>query len=152
MLTYKSIFSCFKNLISKFRSKLNALENICGCTKQLLKQTRGRWVSVRRRCNALKWRHNGRDGVSNHQPDDCLFNRLFRRRWKRTSKLRVTGLCVGNSPGTGEFPAQMASNSENVCIWWRHHGPKLRFNINTKKFVSCGFLVYWFDIVLTFSH
>ena len=36
-------------------------------------------------------------------------------------KLRVTGLCVGNSPGTGEFPAQMASNAENVSIWWRHH-------------------------------
>ena len=41
---------------------------------------------------------------------------------KKTSKLRVTGLCVGNSPGTGEFPAQMASNAENVSIWWRHHG------------------------------
>ena len=40
---------------------------------------------------------------------------------KKTSKLRVTGLCVGNSPGTGEFPAQKASNAENVSIWWRHH-------------------------------
>ena len=28
---------------------------------------------------------------------------------------------VGNSPGTGEFPAQIASNAENVSIWWRHH-------------------------------
>ena len=26
------------------------------------------------------------------------------------------------SCGTGEFPAQMASNEENVSIWWRHHG------------------------------
>ena len=41
---------------------------------------------------------------------------------KKTSKLRVTGLCAGNSPGTGEFPAQMASYAENVSIWWRHHG------------------------------
>ena len=40
---------------------------------------------------------------------------------KKTSQLRVTGLCAGNSPGTGEFPAQMASNTENVSIWWRHH-------------------------------
>ena len=48
--------------------------------------------------------------------------RLFRRRSKKTSKLRVTGLCVGNSTGTGEFPAQMASNAEKVSIWWRHHG------------------------------
>ena len=43
------------------------------------------------------------------------------RRSKKTSEFRVTGLCVGNSPGTGEFPAQMASNAENVSIWWRHH-------------------------------
>ena len=69
----------------------------------------------------LEWRHNWRNSFSNHQPHDCLFNRLFRRRSKETSKLRVTGLCAGNSPGTGEFPAQMASNAENVSIWWRHH-------------------------------
>ena len=47
--------------------------------------------------SSLQWRHNGRDSVSNHQPHDCLLNRLFRRRSKKTSKLRVTGLCV-NSP------------------------------------------------------
>ena len=70
---------------------------------------------------SLQWRHSGRDGVSNHQPHDCLLNRLFRRRSKKTSKLRVTGLCSGNSPGTGEFPAEMASYAENVSIWWRHH-------------------------------
>ena len=70
---------------------------------------------------SLLWRHNGCDGVSNHQPHDCLLNRSFMCRSKKTSKLRVTGLCVGNSPVTGEFPAQMASNAENVSIWWRHH-------------------------------
>ena len=69
----------------------------------------------------LQWRHNGRYSVSNHQPHDYLLNRLFRRRSKKTSKLRATGLCAVNSPGTGEFPAQMASNAEN-SIWWRHHG------------------------------
>ena len=69
---------------------------------------------------SLQWRHNGRDGVSNHQPHDCLLNRLFRRRSKKISKPRVTtGLCAGNSP-ENEFPAQMASNAENVSIWWRH--------------------------------
>ena len=169
----------------------------------------------------LQWRHNERDSVSNHQPHDCLLNRLFRRRSKKTSKLHVTGLCVGNSPYkwsvtrkmfpfddvimkqqralvqimawrqkcdkpfpyamltqsalrwhyndvimsamvsqitsltiiystvysrrrsnktsklrvtglcegnspvTAEFPAQMASNAENVSIWWRHYGHKI---------------------------
>ena len=70
----------------------------------------------------LQWCHNGRDGVSSHQPHECLLNRLFGRRSKKTSKLRVTGLCEGNSPMTGEFPAQRTSNAENVSIWWRHHG------------------------------
>ena len=41
------------------------------------------------RLDSLQW---------NHQPHDCLLNLLFRRRSKKTSKLRVTGLCVGNSP------------------------------------------------------
>ena len=69
----------------------------------------------------LQWRHNERDGVSDHQPHDCLLNRLFRRRSKKTPKLRVTGICAGNSPVTGEFPGHRASN-EIVSIWWRHHG------------------------------
>ena len=45
-----------------------------------------------------------------------------RRRSKKTSNLRVTGLCEGNSTVTGEFPAQMASNAEIVSTWLRHHG------------------------------
>ena len=67
--------------------------------------------------NTLLWRHNWCDDVSNHQPHDCFFDRSFRRRSKKTSKPRVTGL----SPVTGEFPAQMASNAEKIYIWWRHH-------------------------------
>ena len=62
------------------------------------------WVLGENQSLPLLWRHNGRDSVSNHQSHDCLLNRLFRRRSKKTSKLRVTGLCAGNSPGTGEFP------------------------------------------------
>ena len=46
----------------------------------------------------LRWRHNGHDGVSNQHPHHCLLNRLFGCRSKKTSKPRVTGLCVGNSP------------------------------------------------------
>ena len=53
---------------------------------------------------SLHWRHNDHDGVSNHQPHGCLLNLLFRRRSKKTWKLRVTGLCVGNSPGPVNSP------------------------------------------------
>ena len=69
----------------------------------------------------LQWRHDECDGVSNHQYFDCLLNRLFRRRSKKTSMLCVTGFCEGNSPVTGEFPSQWASNAEYISIWWRHH-------------------------------
>ena len=53
---------------------------------------------------SLHWRHNDHDGVSNHQPHGCLLNRLFRRRSKKTSKLRVAGLYAGNSPGPLNSP------------------------------------------------
>ena len=53
---------------------------------------------------ALRWRHNGPDSVSNHQPYDCLLNRLFRRRSKKSWKLRVTGLCAGIHRGPVNSP------------------------------------------------
>ena len=69
---------------------------------------------------SLHWHHNEGDGISNRQHHECLINHLFRRKSKKTSKLRVTGLCEENSPVTGEFPPQRASNAENVSIWWCH--------------------------------
>ena len=79
-------------------------------------------------------------------PHQCLLNRLFGCRSRKTSKFRVIGLCAGNSPGTSELPTQMASNAENVSIWWRHHVNVCMcarvicwwylYNINTKAFYS----------------
>ena len=82
---------------------------------------------------SLQWRHNGRDIVSNYWRLHCLLNRLFRRRSKKSSRLRVTGLCEGNSPVTCELPSQGCSNVENVFIWWRYHelSMKFRFIINS---------------------
>ena len=88
--------------------------NICQLQTATLSYYWGIW-------NTLQWRHSEHDGVSNHQPHDCLLNRLFRHKSKKTSKLRVTDLCAENSPVTSEFPAYRASNTENVSIWWRHH-------------------------------
>ena len=99
------------------------------------------WVAT------LQWCHNECDGVSNHEPTDCLLKRLFRRKSKKTSKLCVTGLCAGNSLVTGEFPAQRASNAEMFpfddfimmlaapCLflypysvhWWNHPSPVTSF-------------------------
>ena len=90
--------------------------------------------------------------VSNLQRLHCLINCWFRRRWKKTSKLRVTGLCAGNSPVAGEFPAQKASNAENVSIWWRHHEHRavdmknsLTITRNTSVIIAseCTLFVVW---------
>ena len=105
------------------RVPMLALNNVttCLCWRTIIShQSR---VCIRLKAStvwSLKWRHNDHNGVSNHQPHDCLLNHLFRQRWKKTSKLCVTGLCAGNSPVTGEFPALRASNAENVSIWLRH--------------------------------
>ena len=69
----------------------------------------------------LQGRHNERDAVSNHLRLDCLFNPLFKRRSKKTSKLRITGLCEGKPPVTGGFHSQIVINAENVSTWWRHN-------------------------------
>ena len=90
--------------------------------------------------SSLHWRHNDHYGVSNHQPHGCLLKRLFRRRSKKTSKLRVTGLCVGNSPGPLNSPHEgpvtrkmfpfddviMELTKHNPCVPWgmskKRHG------------------------------
>ena len=75
---------------------------------------------------SLEWRYNGHDSVSNHQPHDCLLNHLFRRRSTKTSKLRVTGLCAGNSPETGAFPTHIWPVTrkmipfDDVIMRWMH--------------------------------
>ena len=68
---------------------------------------------------ALQWRHYERDGVSNHRRLDYLLNRLFRHRSKKISKLRVTGLCAGNSPVTSPHKGSVTRKmlpSDNVIM------------------------------------
>ena len=40
---------------------------------------------------------------------------------KKNQSFMLLAFFAGNSPVTGEFPAQMASNAEKVSIWWCHH-------------------------------
>ena len=91
--------------------------------------------------DASQWHHNGLHGVSNHQPHHCLLNRLFRHRWKNTSKIHVTGLCEGNSPVTGEFPAQMASNAD-MCVHLMTSSWSNVFQINHVKHMNKIWVYY----------
>ena len=111
MRRYWSWYGMLKNLVLVTQLQFAHEKVICvwdvvmSCIKsrKMFPCFHGRW----QRCSkltALRWRHNGCDSVSNHQPRECLLRRLIRRTSKKTSKLRVTGLCVGNSPGPVNSP------------------------------------------------
>ena len=120
-ITFKDYVDIFPKYFCYFYVSMSHMHGMACWTKD--QQNGSYWGLGLCSCDSrtLLWRHNEHDSVSNHQPHHCLLNRLFGHRSKKTSKLRVTGLCEGNSPGTGEFPAQKARNAENVSIWWRHH-------------------------------
>ena len=75
---------------------------------------------------ALLQRHNGRDGISNHQPYACLLNRLF-------TRIKESIKVPHHWPPCGEFTGnrwtQMTSNTEDASIWWRHHANRAGFRI-----------------------
>ena len=55
-------------------------------------------------------------------PASRLFTQSFiRTQIKENIKAPRDWPLCGEFTGTGEFPAQRASNAENVSIWWRHH-------------------------------
>ena len=70
--------------------------------------------------NHLQWRNNACNGVSNHWRLDRLLNHCSgadQRKHQSSASLAFGG----NSPVTGEYPVQMASNTENVSNWLRRH-------------------------------
>ena len=79
------------------------------------------------RDTALQWHHNEHNGVSNHQPHDCLLNRLFKRRSKKISKLCVTGLCEGihrwpgNSPHKGPVTRKILPFDDVIMVYGYHY-------------------------------
>ena len=112
---YNDIFHSLKNYDDDFKTNylyrcytvsLIKLRKVLGLesTYQNTNGTKTTETPMAIRHLPLRWRHNDHDGGSNHQPHGCLLNRLFRRKSKETSKLRVTGLCVGNSPGPVNSP------------------------------------------------
>ena len=105
---------------------------------------------------SLRWRHNGRDGVSNHQPHDCLLNRLLRRRSKKTSKFRVTGLCVGihrgpvNSPHKWPVTRKMFPFDDVimfcfVLLWLYYQYLVNSDDVFTHRYCSCLINCQWYN-------
>ena len=115
----------FKHLSDIFASEDRCLINV---DPRVFCNTKARSIgSFSLLCKPLQRRHDERDDVSNHQRLDCLLNRLFRPRSKKTSKLRGTGLCEGNSPKCFHWMTSSCKavlyravwNKITFCrIWW----------------------------------
>ena len=65
----------------------------CVCWWLITRRCQGMWngarddkVRTRHRLLTLQWRHNEPDGISYHQPYDCLINRLFKAQIRETIK------------------------------------------------------------------
>ena len=76
-------------------------------------------------CEALRtlqWRHNGRDGVSNHQPHDCLFNRYSRAYQRKHQSSASLAFVWGihrwpvNSPHKGPVTRKMFPFDDVIMI------------------------------------
>ena len=78
--------SWWKSIPCSRRFRIRDNNGVSGCPFYMVPQLESHPEYLK----ALQWRHNGCGGVSNHQPHDYLLNRLFRNRWKKTSKLRAT--------------------------------------------------------------
>ena len=74
LLKWKLCFSCITTVISK----TNILEVGVNLWSTILM-----WSGSQSDFITLRWRHNGHDGVSNHQSHHCLLSRLIRRRSKK---------------------------------------------------------------------
>ena len=87
------------------------------------------WDAGLKQQAALQWRHNGHDGVSNHQPQDC-FSSVYSGADKRKHQSSESLAFVR---GIHRWPVNSPhSNAENVSIWCRHHEePGPRLNIKT---------------------
>ena len=102
-----------------------------------------KWILFAGRADywTLQWRYNERDGVSNHPCPEYLLNRSFRRRLKKTSKLRAIGLCEGNPPLTGGFPPQRPSHPEkgfHLMTSWSGRPAFVRINLVRFCLDVCG--------------
>ena len=103
--------------------------------------------------HALHWRHNDHDGISNHQTHGCLLNRSFGRRSKKTSKLRVTGLCAGNSPGHVNSPhkgpvTRKMFPFDDVIMWKGENIIIMIILYNTAAILDCFTILYWSSLLI----
>ena len=89
---------------------------------------------------SLQWHHDEHYGVSNHQCLHCLLNRLFRRKSKKTSQLKVTGLCMG--PVTWKmFPF----DDVIILTHWGRDKMAVMLQMTFSNLFSCMKIMAWYQ-------
>ena len=107
----RSLKGCITRYPFRSPSSINRMCRDVTCT----------WSAIQCICS-LQWHHNGRDGVSNHQPQDCLFNHLFRRRSKKYIKAPRHWSLWGEFTGDRLIP-RTQGHQRGKCFhlmtsWW----------------------------------
>ena len=93
-------------------------------TSQVLYLQREHSVTSNSFMKTSQWRHNERDRVASQITSltivySTVYSGVDQRKHQRSALLAFVRRI--HPSVTGEFPAQKASNAENISIWWRHH-------------------------------
>ena len=129
---------------------------ICPCQRGIWGQTL-LWELV-----SLQWRHNGRDGVSDHQPYDCSLNCIFKEQIKENFQSSASLASVReihrwpvNSPRKGPVTRKMFP-FDDVIMWMenifgspntRHlPGGIVRVWVKTWSCLRCMLIIKTFEV------
>ena len=103
--------------------------------------------------SALQWRHNGRDGVSNHQPHHCLLKRLLgadQRKQQSSALLTFVGGIHRrpvNSRHKGPVTQKMFLFDDVIMVLWNMIStacPESPYCVKHLKYdITCVFRVAW---------
>ena len=140
LATYQNAFNCMEIIVFIHSLWFNSTGPEEWINNNWL--TENMWHAISRiNCDPFHFRHYS-DVIMSTMASQITsltivyWNIYSRRRSKKSPKLRVTGLCAGNSPVIDEFPAQRASNEENVFIQCRYHGTCITRLHRVKKNIS----------------
>ena len=91
---------------------------------------------------SIQWRHNGHDGVSNHQPHDCLLNRLCADQICSASLAFVRGIhrWPVNSPQKWPVTRKMFPFDDVIMTWVEWINIQTMQSTATRKYVSLDVL------------
>ena len=105
----------------------------------------------------LQRRHDEHYGVSNHQHIDCLLSGLFRRRSKKTPKLRVNDVCEGYplptaSPHKRPIRRKIFMFDDAIMTLSEGFGPLIPYRDKIQQSTDCVHFPWDIHFITRFKH